>query len=72
MCLYDRVMPFYESQGIPVEHILTDNGREYCGRPMIHPYQIFLEFSDIEHRRTKVAQATDQRLRGAIQPDRPR
>jgi transposase-like protein len=53
--LYDRVMPFYESQGIPVEHILTDNGREYCGRPMIHPYQIFLEFSDIEHRRTKVA-----------------
>ena len=38
-----------------MEHILTDNGREYCGRPMIHPYQIFLEFNDIEHRRTKVA-----------------
>jgi transposase InsO family protein len=53
--LYDRVMPFYESQGITVENILTDNGREYCGRPMIHPYQIFLELNDIEHRRTKVA-----------------
>jgi transposase InsO family protein len=53
--LYDRVLPFYESQGISVEHILTDNGREYCGRPMIHPYQIFLELNDIEHRRTKVA-----------------
>lgn len=53
--LYDRVLPFYESQGIPVENILTDNGREYCGRPMIHPYQIFLELNDIEHRRTKVA-----------------
>ena len=53
--LYDRVLPFYEAQGLPVEHILTDNGREYCGRPMIHPYQIFLEFNDIEHRRTKVA-----------------
>ncbi len=53
--LYDRVMPFYESQGIKVENILTDNGREYCGRPMIHPYQIFLELNDIEHRRTKVA-----------------
>ena len=53
--LYDRVLPFYEAQGLLVEHILTDNGREYCGRPMIHPFQIFLEFSEIEHRRTKVA-----------------
>ncbi len=38
-----------------MEHILTDNGREYCGRPMIHPYQIFLGLNDIKHRRTKVA-----------------
>ena len=53
--LYDRVLPFYESQGLTVEHILTDNGREYCGRAMIHPYQIFLELYDIKHRRTKVA-----------------
>ena len=53
--LYDRVMPFYEAHHLNVEHILTDNGREYCGRPMIHPYQIFLEFNDIKHRRTKVA-----------------
>jgi transposase InsO family protein len=53
--LYDRVLPFYGEQGLEVEHILTDNGREYCGRPMIHPYQIFLEFNDIKHRRSKVA-----------------
>jgi len=53
--LYDGVTPLYESEGLVVEHILTDNGREYCGRPMIHPYQIFLELNDIEHRRTKVA-----------------
>ncbi len=53
--LYDRVLPFYESQDLKVENILTDNGREYCGRAMIHPYQIFLELNDIEHRRTKVA-----------------
>jgi transposase InsO family protein len=53
--LYDRVLPFYESHGLEVEHILTDNGREYCGRPMMHPYQIFLELNDIRHRRTKVA-----------------
>ncbi len=53
--LYDRVLPFYESQGLTVENLLTDNGREYCGRPMIHPYQIFLELNDIAHRKTKVA-----------------
>jgi len=53
--LYDRVLPFYKNHGLVVEHILTDNGREYCGKPMIHPYQIFLEFTDIKHRRTKVA-----------------
>lgn len=53
--LYDRVLPFYEEQELAVERILTDNGREYCGRPMIHPYQIFLELNDIEHRRTRVA-----------------
>lgn len=53
--LYDRVLPFYESHGLKVEHVLTDNGREYCGRPMIHPYQIFLELNEIEYRRTKVA-----------------
>ncbi len=41
--LYDRVLPFYEAQGIKIEHVLTDNGREYCGRAMIHPYEIFLE-----------------------------
>jgi transposase InsO family protein len=53
--LYDRVLPFYESHGLTVEHILTDNGREFCGRAMIHPYQIFLDLYDIKHRTTKVA-----------------
>jgi transposase InsO family protein len=53
--LYDRVLPFYQEHALGVEHILTDNGREYCGRPMIHPYQIFIEFNDIQHRKTKVA-----------------
>jgi len=52
--LYDRVLPFYAAQGISVENILTDNGREYCGREMIHAYEIFLEFNDIGHRRTRV------------------
>ena len=52
--LYDRVLPFYLDYGLPIETILTDNGTEYKGRPMIHLYEIFLELNDIEHRKTKV------------------
>jgi transposase InsO family protein len=65
--LYDRVLPFYEQHGIRIEAILTDNpstslramslsngGTEYKGRPMIHLYEIFLEFNDIQHKYTKV------------------
>ena len=52
--LSDRVLPFYASEGIPVENILTDNGREYFGRPMVHPYEIFLGLNEIAHRRTRV------------------
>ena len=49
------MLPFYAAQGLTVGHILTDNGREYCGRAMIHPYEIFLELNDVTHRRTRVA-----------------
>lgn len=52
--LYDRVLPFYEEHQLKVEALLTDNGTEYKGRPMIHLYEIFLDFNDIEHRTTKV------------------
>jgi transposase InsO family protein len=52
--LYDRVLPFYDALGVPVKAILTDNGREYCGRPESHPYELFLQLEDIEHRTTKV------------------
>jgi transposase InsO family protein len=52
--LYDRVLPFYESHGLPVQAVLTDNGTEYKGRPTVHLYEIFLELNDIEHRTTKI------------------
>jgi len=52
--LYDRVLPFYDALGVPVKVILTDNGREYCGRPDNQPYELFLELGDIEHRTTQV------------------
>ncbi len=52
--LNDRVLPFYEEHGVDLEHLLTDNGREYCGRPLHHPFELFLTISHIEHRRTQV------------------
>jgi transposase InsO family protein len=52
--LYDRVLPFYEALGVAVKAILTDNGREFCGRPEQHPYELLLALHDIEHRTTKI------------------
>jgi len=51
--LHNEVLPFYEEQGVKVQAILTDNGREYCGRET-HPFELYLELNEIEHRRTKV------------------
>ena len=36
------------------ETVLSDNGREYCGREDRHPYELFLQLEEIEHRKTKV------------------
>jgi len=52
--LYDRVLPFYEALGVAVKAVLTDNGREFCGRPEQHPYELLLALHEIEHRTTKV------------------
>jgi len=53
--LHDRVIPFYQDHHIKIQHMLTDNGTEYCGRTMEHYYQILLGLHGIKHRRTKVA-----------------
>lgn len=51
--LNDRVLPFYESMGVPLLRVLTDRGSEYCGKPDEHEYQLFLALNDIDHSRTK-------------------
>ena len=51
--LNDRVVPFFESQGIPLCRILTDRGTEYCGNPERHEYELYLAVEDIDHTRTK-------------------
>jgi transposase len=52
--LHDRVLPVYEATGIPLERVLTDNGREFCGRALQHPFELYLTVQQIEHRNTKV------------------
>lgn len=51
--LNDRVMPFYQEQGVDLLRVLTDRGTEYCGRDDTHPYELYLALNDIEHTRTK-------------------
>lgn len=52
--LNEDVLPFYEAHGAKIKTVLSDNGREFCGRPDSHPYELFLQLEDIEHRTTKV------------------
>ena len=51
--VYNDVLPFYQDKGLQVDAILTDNGREFCGKDT-HPYELYLELNDIEHRKTQV------------------
>ena len=51
--LNDRVLPFFEEQGMGVIRILTDRGTEFCGRAETHDYQLYLALNDIEHTKTK-------------------
>jgi len=51
--LNDRVLPFFEEQGISLLRVLTDRGTEYCGSPERHEYELYLAVEDIDHSRTK-------------------
>ncbi len=51
--LNDRVLSFFDEQGIPLLRILTDRGSEYCGNREYHEYELYLEIEGIEHTKTK-------------------
>src|SRR5215213_2462524 len=51
--LNDRVLPFFDEQGIVVSRMLTDRGTEYCGSPQSHEYELYLAVENIDHTRTK-------------------
>jgi transposase InsO family protein len=51
--LNDKVLPFYQEQGVDLLRILTDRGTEYCGLREHHQYQLYLTIEDIDHTKIK-------------------
>jgi transposase InsO family protein len=51
--LNDRVLPFFEEQGIRLLRVLTDRGSEYCGNLQHHEYELYLAIEDVDHTKTK-------------------
>jgi transposase InsO family protein len=52
--LNDRVIPFFDEQGVTLQRVLTDHRTEYCGAPERHEYELYLAVENIDHTRTKV------------------
>ena len=48
------VLPTFEAHQARIATVLSDNGREYCGRPERHPFELFLQLEEIQHRTTRV------------------
>ncbi|AIO68029.1 integrase core domain protein [Burkholderia oklahomensis] len=62
--LNDRVVPFFDSFGIPLLRVLTDRGTEYCGNPEHHEYELYLALEDIDH--TNAIESLNMQLRKII------
>jgi len=52
--LNESVLPTFDEHQAIIKTVLSDNGREFCGRPESHPYELFLQLEGIEHRTTRV------------------
>ena len=52
--LNEIVLPWFESEQVPLLRVLTDRGTEYCGKIETHAYQLYLAIENIDHSRTKV------------------
>lgn len=51
--LNDRVLPWFEEQGVSLLRVLTDRGSEYCGNLQHHEYELYLAVENIDHTKTK-------------------
>jgi hypothetical protein len=54
------VVPTVEAHDAEIETVLSGNGREFCGRPHQHPYELFRQLGEIEHRTTREAAAVER------------
>lgn len=50
--LHSDILSFYRRRMLLVKAILSDDGRELCGR-ICYLYQLYLDFNGMEHRRTQ-------------------
>jgi len=53
--LHNDVLPQYEAWGLEVKAVLTDNGREFCGKES-HPYELYLALNDLTHKKMRCPQ----------------
>ena len=52
--LNESVLPLFEEHDTPVVTVLSDNGREFCGRPDRHPCELSLQLEGVGHRTTRI------------------
>ena len=69
--LNDRVLPFFEENGVRMLRILTDRGSEYCGNRETHEYALHLDIENIEHTRTKTKSPKTNGVCDALPSDDP-
>ena len=69
--LNNHVLAFFEEHGVKVETVLSDNGREFCGREDQHPYELFLQLEVIEHRTKQVGRPQSNGVHRALPPHAP-
>jgi transposase InsO family protein len=59
------VLPTFEAHEAKIDVVLSDNGRESCRRPDQHPYGLFLQLEEIEHRTARVKRSQSNGIVGA-------
>ena len=65
--LSDKVVPFFEENGLRVQRILTDRGSEYCGNIDRHEYQLFLANKGHQAYKNKAPKSANKRHLREIQ-----
>ena len=62
----------YEAIGVPIQAVLTDNGRQFCGKSEQHPYELMLALEVHRASHYEDSNPAHQRLHRAHEPHAPR